>query len=60
MTVVFGFPSISIKRILGEIDSTVKRLFKAFGDNKKPMPPTEALAEFFHEEDVTSWYESAL
>ena len=58
MTVVFGLPSNSISRILGEMDSTLDRLLLALGESKKPTPPTDALQEFLVEEEVMSWNDS--
>ena len=58
MIVVLGLPISSISRILDEIDSTLDRLLLALGESKKPTPPTEALQEFFVEEEVMSWKDS--
>jgi len=54
MRVILGLPSNSMIIIRGEMDSTLIRLLLAFGDKRKPTPPTEALLEFLIADDVTS------
>ena len=42
------------KKILGEIGSIINKLSLAFGESRKPTPPTVELIVFFEAEDVTS------
>ena len=51
-----GLPENSSNTILGEIFSVRVRLSITFGESKNPTPPTDALTEFFQQEDVISWY----
>ena len=54
ITVVLGFPLRVRTIILGEIDSTSRRLSQALDERRKPIPPTDELLEFLVDEDVTS------
>ena len=54
MTVRTGLLENSASKILEEIVSILIRLELALGDNRKPIPPTVALIEFFVADEVTS------